>query len=71
VAEEPTPGDINVMLSNPFYAIEIDPILAEPHEPLVSEDQWIAANIKMIEDLGAEPYLRNLLSILKGNFPKA
>jgi hypothetical protein len=24
----------------------------------------------MIEDLGVEPYLRNLLSILKGNFPK-
>lgn len=59
------------MLGNPFYAIEIDPALAEPHEPLVSEDQWIEANVKMIGDLGPEPYLRNLLSVLKGNFPKA
>jgi hypothetical protein len=32
---------------------------------------WIAANIKQIEELGPEAYLRNLLSILKGNYPKA
>lgn len=64
-----TPGDVNAMLGNPFYAINIDPTLAEPHEPLVSEDLWVEANVRQIEELGAEPYLHNLLSILKGNYP--
>jgi hypothetical protein len=65
-----TPGDAGALIGNPFYAINIDPMLAEPHEPLVSEDQWVAANVKQIEDLGPEAYLRNLLSILKGNYPR-
>jgi len=33
--------------------------------------EWIAANVKLIEDLGPDAYLRNLLSILKGNYPTA
>ena len=64
-----TPGDLRALLGNPFYAINIDPQLAEPHEPLVSEDEWIAANARQVEELGPEAYLRNLLSILKGNYP--
>jgi hypothetical protein len=64
-----TEGDVNAVLGNPFYAIEIDPRLAEPHEPLISEDEWIAANVKSLQELGPDAYLRNLLSILKGNFP--
>jgi hypothetical protein len=44
--------------------------LAVPHEPLISEDDWVKANVGLIEELGAEPYLRNLLSILKGNCPR-
>jgi hypothetical protein len=64
-----TPGDVNAMAINPFYAIQIEPSLAEPHEPLVSEDQWVAANIKVLDEIGAEAYLRSLLSVLKGNFP--
>lgn len=71
MGDEWTPGDIGALIGNPFYAINIDPALAEPHEPLISEEQWIAANVKQIEDLGADVYLRNLLSILKGNYPKA
>ena len=69
MAGEWTPGDENAMLSNPFYAIQISPTLAEPHDLLVSEDEWVAANIAVIEEIGPEAYLRNLLSILKGNFP--
>ena len=57
------------MVINPFYAIQIEPALAEPHEPLVSEDQWVAANVKVLEEIGAEAYLRSLLSVLKGNYP--
>ena len=59
------------IVGNPIYAINIAPVLAEPHPPLIGEDEWIAANAKMIEDLGPEAYLRNLLSILKGNYPTA
>ena len=66
-----TPGDLSALLGNPFYAINIDPELAEPHEPLIGEDEWIAANVRQVEELGAEAYLRNLLSILKGNYPRA
>jgi hypothetical protein len=64
-----TTDDVNALLGNPFYAINIEPALAEPHPPLISEDEWIAANVKQIEDLGPEAYLRSLLSILKGNYP--
>lgn len=66
-----TPGDVAALITNPFYAINIDPMLAEPHDPLISEDEWIAANLKEIEEQGAEAYLRNLLSVLKGNYPKS
>ena len=62
-----TPGDVNAMVINPFYAIQIAPSLAEPHEPMVSEDQWVAAKLKVLEEIGAEAYLRSMLSVLKGN----
>jgi hypothetical protein len=37
---------------------------------VTSEDDCIKANGKLIRELGPEPYLRNLLSILKGNYPR-
>jgi hypothetical protein len=64
-----TPAQVTGIIGNPFYAINIAPVLAEPHPPLISEDQWVANNVKLIEDVGPEAYLRNLLSILKGNYP--
>jgi hypothetical protein len=64
------PGDVAALISNPFYAIQIDPMLAEPHEPLTGEETWIRANVQSIEQLGPEAYLRNLLNVLKGNYPK-
>ncbi len=65
-----TPSDITGMIANPFYAINIDEGLALPHEPMISEDDWIKANVNLINELGPEVYLRNLLSILKGNYPR-
>ena len=65
-----TAGDITGIVANPFYAINIDQGLALPHEPMISEDDWIKANVKLISELGPGPYLRNLLSILKGNYPR-
>lgn len=49
-----------------FYAIEIDEALAMPHESPISEDKWVEVNVRLIEELGPESYLRDLLSILKG-----
>jgi hypothetical protein len=68
--DEWTPGDVASVIANPFYAINIDEGLAVSHEPLISEDDWITANVRLIEELGAEPYLRNLLLVLKGNYPR-
>jgi hypothetical protein len=68
--EDWAPGDVASMLANPFYAINIDEGLALPHEPLISEDDWVKANVGLIEELGPDAYLRNLLSILKGNYPR-
>jgi len=65
-----TPGDVTGIAANPFYAINIDQGLALPHEPMISEDDWIKANVNLIRELGPEPYLRSLLSILKGNYPR-
>jgi hypothetical protein len=62
---------VNGLIGNPFYAINIDPVLAKPHELLISEHQWVAANVTQIHNIGPEAYLRNLLAILKGNYPKA
>ena len=57
--DEWTPGDVTGMIANPFYAISIDEGLAVPHEPLISEDDWVKANIRLIGELGAEPHLRD------------
>lgn len=64
-----TEADVTGIVGNPVYAINIAPVLAQAHPALISEEKWIAANAKRIEDLGPEAYLRNLLSILKGNYP--
>jgi hypothetical protein len=36
------------MIANPLYAIGLDPALAVRHVPIISEDQWITANIELI-----------------------
>ena len=66
-----TEAEVTSMLLNPFYAINIAPALADPHEPLVSRREWIGANVNMITDMGAEAYLARLLDVLKGDYPKA
>jgi hypothetical protein len=36
---------------------------------MLSEEDWVKANVNLIGELGPEAYLRNLLSVLKGNYP--
>jgi hypothetical protein len=55
------------ILSDPFYAIELAPIYGEPHKPLIDVDTWIAANVREINERGAEAWLRDLLHILRGD----
>jgi hypothetical protein len=63
-------GDVSRILSNPFYAITFDPSLFIDHEPIISKEQWVQANVRMIEQMGAEAYVRQLLEILEGNYPR-
>lgn len=64
-----TPADVAAIVANPFNAIHIDPSLTVPHETVVDEETWVGANARLIQQLGATAYLRNLLVILKGGVP--
>jgi hypothetical protein len=63
-----TPELLMGVFINPFNAIEIHPSLAVPHEPLVSEDDWVRLMVRHIEEHGAEHALRVLLHTLKGDY---
>jgi hypothetical protein len=57
---------VTAMLINPVYAISISPDLEGKREPLVSRDLWIEANRRLIDEIGAEEWLRRLLTTLEG-----
>jgi hypothetical protein len=61
--------DVTAMLINPIYAVSIAPDLAGSHEPIVSKERWIEANEKLIDEIGAERWLRRLLAVLEGDYP--
>lgn len=63
-------GDIQAMLINLFYAITISEDLIGEHEPLVSKAEWIAANGRLIKEIGSDAWLEKLLSVLQGDFPR-
>jgi hypothetical protein len=56
--QEPwTAERVREMMTNPIYC------LSEP--PIVAEDVWITAGVKLIREIGAEAYLRLLLDHLR------
>jgi hypothetical protein len=61
--------DVTAMLINPIYAVAIDPGLVGSHEPIVTKQRWIEANERLIDEIGAETWLRRLLAVLEGNYP--
>ncbi|MFC0040729.1 hypothetical protein [Actinomadura rayongensis] len=63
-----TPEMVAGMLINPFNAVEIDPALVAPHEPLIAEEDWVKVALRVIEESGAEFFLHALLRILKGDY---
>jgi hypothetical protein len=59
--------DIRKMVCNPIYCLDrVAPWIAEPPEPVVPVEQWVAASAKLIEEIGAEAYLCLLIENLRG-----
>lgn len=53
---------------HPFNVVNISPHFAEKHPPIISKDNWIAANSKlMVEELGVKKWLMLFLDILEGD----
>ena len=60
--------DVERIFSNPYYCLSDWTIGKDGHEALVSEEVWIKSGIKLINEIGAEKYLKHLLDNLKGNW---
>ncbi len=56
---------------NPFQAMNIDPLFATRHPPLIEREMWVDANVMHIRDMGAEGWLRQLLDVLGGDIVTA
>jgi hypothetical protein len=55
--EDWTPESVICVLMDPRYC------LSEP--AVIADEQWIEANAKLIDQMGAETYLATLLSVLR------
>jgi hypothetical protein len=65
--EEMSTEDIRNIVCNPAYCLDrVAPWIAEPPGPVVPVEQWVAAGAKLIEEIGAEAYLRLLIQALRG-----
>jgi hypothetical protein len=66
------PGEISAeeirkMVCNPVYCLDrVAPWIAEPPAPMIPVEQWVASGAKLIEEIGAEAYLRLLIENLRG-----
>lgn len=63
-----TAEDLKRIFANPFYCIVVDERMCAPHEPIVTEDEWIKSASNLIKEIGAEEFLKNLLENLRGNW---
>jgi hypothetical protein len=67
IPEDMSNEEIRNMACNPVYCLDrVAPWIAEPPGPVVPVEQWIAAGAKLIEEIGAEAYLRLLIKTLRG-----
>lgn len=60
-----TANQVKDIIINPFYAIQMNPALSAEHPPIVSKDQWVQANVSLINEMGPEKWLRFLLQTLE------
>jgi hypothetical protein len=56
---------------NPSQAVNIDPMFAAEHPPLIERDMWVDVNVKHIRNMEAEGWLRQLLDVLGGDIVTA
>ena len=56
---------------NPFHAVNIDPLFAAEHPPLIERDRWVDVNAMQVRTMGAEGWLRQLLDVLGGDIVTA
>jgi len=64
--EEPFIEDL---LINPYYVINISPNLVDKHEPLTTKESWVKANIRLMDEMGKEEWLKQLLHVLETGEP--
>ena len=55
----------------PSQVINIDPLFAAPHPPLIEREMWVEVNVTQIRNMGAESWLRQLLDVLGGDIVTA
>ena len=56
---------------NPSLALNIDPMFAAEHPPLIERDMWVGANVMQIREMGTEGWLALLLDVLAGDIVTA
>jgi hypothetical protein len=56
---------------NPYQAVNIDPVFAAEHPPLIEREMWVDVNVMQIRNVGAEGWLRQLLDVLNGDIVTA
>jgi hypothetical protein len=56
---------------NPSRAVNIDPLFAAEHPPLIEREMWVDVNVMQIRNMGAEGWLRQLLDVLNGDIVTA
>lgn len=57
--------DTKNLFINPYYAINITPTLTDKHDLMVSKEKWIKVNAQLIDELGKEEWLKQLLNVLE------
>jgi hypothetical protein len=56
---------------NPSLVVRISARLEGDHPPLVTREQWLQANVKLMYELGSEKWLERLLNVLETGGPEA
>ena len=57
--------DAKELFVNPYYAINISPSLISDHKMMTSKKKWIQVNVKLMDEIGKEGWLKQLLEILE------
>jgi len=56
---------------SPYQAVNIDPLFAVEHPPIIVRAMWVEANAVQIRTMGARKWLEQLLDVLNGDIVTA